>query len=288
MHRILFHLPSLSLVVRSYTVMTAIAVVLAVVVTPRWAAALEGLDRHRTQLAALILAPLAFVIARLHFMLAQPEHYAGHWRDAVLVWPGAIHGEGAVLGLALAMPLVVRWVGLPLGKFADGAVPGIALALASIKVGCFLQGCCFGEVCAYPWCVAFPASTYIHTLHVERGILAPDAPATLPIHPVQLYAAGAWLGLAGVALWLRRHRRFDGQVALVCWLAFSITSALLEALRAEDEGRSYLGPWPQLLWIDLGMAIMAAGLLFVTTARGAGRGGASPPRASRTSGDRVA
>jgi len=260
-HRILLYLPSLGLVVRSYTLMTAIAVVLALVVAPRWAAALEGLGRRRTQLAALVLAPLAFAIARLHFALAHPEHYGGHWLDAVLVWPGAIHGEGAVLGLAVTMPLAARLLGLPLGKFADGAVPGIALALAAIKVGCFLQGCCFGEVCTSPWCVSFPASTYIHTLHVERGLLAADAPATLPIHPVQLYAAAAWFGVAGAALWLRRHRRFDGQVALVCWLAFSVTSALLEALRAEDGGRSYLGPWPQLLWVDVTMAIVAMGLL---------------------------
>src|SRR5262249_7293406 len=79
------------------------------------------------------------------------------------------------------------------------------------------------------------------------------APRTASIHPLQLYFAAAALAIAATALWLRRRKRYDGQVALVGLVLFSASAAALEFFRADQPLRLYWGPLPQLEWTALPM-----------------------------------
>ncbi len=56
----------------------------------------------------------------------------------------------------------------------DLIAPSLALGLAVGRIGCLMNGCCFGSVCDYPWAVTFPAGTppeYTppYRAQVERG-----------------------------------------------------------------------------------------------------------------------
>ena len=73
--------------------------------------------------------------------------------------------------------------------------PGLLIGLALGRLGCFLNGCCFGSPCELPWAVRFPPDSPPWLDQLNRGLLRAAVDTTgqrlwsLPIHPAQLYAA---------------------------------------------------------------------------------------------------
>ncbi|MDR1924729.1 MAG: prolipoprotein diacylglyceryl transferase [Planctomycetaceae bacterium] len=51
----------------------------------------------------------------------------------------------------------------------DLIVPTVMLGIAIGRIGCFLNGCCFGGVCDLPWAVTFPVGSPAHICQIERG-----------------------------------------------------------------------------------------------------------------------
>jgi len=160
---------------------------------------------------------------------------------------------------------------LPLGAFADAVAPLAAFALIPIRLGCFLNGCCFGERCSLPWAVRFPRGSWPYWYHAANGWLSPDSPYSLPVHPLQLYFLVAALSTVAILLWLQRLRPPLGSVYLAfCFLFFSSTTGL-EPLRANH---LTLNQWIAPLGATVSLAAILVRLL------GASRGGrlASLPR----------
>jgi phosphatidylglycerol:prolipoprotein diacylglycerol transferase len=71
------------------------------------------------------------------------------------------------------------------------------LGYAVYRIGCLLNGCCFGTVTDVPWAVTFGQNSEAFALQVAAGLVPPGAPHTLPVHPTQLYHA-----LLGVVIFL--------------------------------------------------------------------------------------
>lgn len=264
MHRILIEIARPHFALRSYPALILLAVVVCLWLGPWVAARLEGLNRRRVLGALTVLGLVVFAGARLHFVLVHWRLFSGQPHAFLTVWAGGLHAGGAIASLALAAPLVLRAFGLPLGKFADGFAPTLGVGIALARLGCFLQGCCFGTLCPWPWGVTFPQDTYIYQFHRDLGVLAPSATRTAPIHPLQLYFAAAGLLITAVALWLHPRKRYDGHVGLVALALFSASSAVLEFFRADYYPRVYWGPLPQLEWVALGLTL--ASLIALTAA----------------------
>lgn len=73
---------------------------------------------------------------------------------------------GAVIGL-VAFALVRR---LPLPALCDLVVPSFALGQALGRIGCLLNGCCFGGECELPWAVTFPLDSPPYLAQLDRGL----------------------------------------------------------------------------------------------------------------------
>ena len=103
------------------------------------------------------------------------------------------------------------------------------------RVGCFLNGCCFGDACNLPWAVRFPKDSPPWVSEVTRNLIRPDAEHSLWLHPTQLYSAvdGLVLFLLLSAFYPLRKR--DGQVIGLLLLTYPVTRFLIEHLR-NDEG----------------------------------------------------
>jgi phosphatidylglycerol:prolipoprotein diacylglycerol transferase len=139
-------------------------------------------------------------------------------------------------------------------------VPSLAW-VAVVRVGCFLGGCCFGDVCGHadrlaalgdpslrvqlqrlpflsgegvPTAVRFPAGSLVHQQHLALGLVEPGAAASLPVHPVQLYEAGAVLLLALLLVRARPRLRQQGGEALAALGGYALIAFLLELLRADN------------------------------------------------------
>jgi phosphatidylglycerol---prolipoprotein diacylglyceryl transferase len=260
-------LPLLGLTLRSYDVLMIAGIVTGLVLAPWLGGKLDGTDWRRCVPATVVLAVLMLLGARLHFVATQWGRFAAHPLSAFTLNTGGLHAPGAVIAFVLAAPFVLRAFALPLARSADVAALTAGVVLAIIRLGCFLNGCCFGTVCAWPWGVSFPRQSYVFLLHADQHLVDGTATGSAPVHPLQLYFLAASLGTAAVGLWVERHRRYAGEVALVGLVLFSGTSALLESFRGDFADRVYWGPLPHLAWVTLGMTALSAIALVVAEIR---------------------
>jgi phosphatidylglycerol:prolipoprotein diacylglycerol transferase len=87
---------------------------------------------------------------------------------------GGLVVYGSFFGGVLGMWLFARKYRIPLLAICDLISPSMMLGLAIGRVGCLLNGCCFGFVCAHPWAITFPAGperdfTPAYEAQVQRG-----------------------------------------------------------------------------------------------------------------------
>jgi phosphatidylglycerol---prolipoprotein diacylglyceryl transferase len=134
----------------------------------------EGIAKEHVYDVAFYLVLAGIVGARLVFMIqyGQPlESFYKFWEGG-LVWYGALAG-GAV-GYLLAYYFVLRKHGISTWKLADIIAPSLALGLAFGRVGCLLNGCCYGGV-ACTGCPAlhFPVHSFAGGLHSpeQKGLV---------------------------------------------------------------------------------------------------------------------
>jgi phosphatidylglycerol:prolipoprotein diacylglycerol transferase len=161
--------------------------------------------------------------------------------------------------LAIAMPIVCRVLRLPTGRFGDAVIPMAAFALVFIRLGCFLNSCCFGKVSSLPWAVRFPRQTWVFWYHETHGWIPRAASASLPVHPLQLYFLGAALAALVALVWQQRLAPYAGRTQLLFYATFFVTTAAFEPLR---ENYLTLNNW----LAPLAAAIATTGLIasFVT------------------------
>jgi len=252
----------------SHDLMVALAALVAGGLGVFWSVRREGLPPGRVLVALVILLVAVFAGGRLHFAMTKWHLFETNpWRLFRLS-SGGLHAPGAILGLALGGAAGLRLLRLPVGRLVDGFAPAVGIGIALARFGCFLNGCCYGEVCTLPWAVTLPPESYTWHAQVEYGLLPRDAAHTLPIHPLPLYFAGAALAITAFLLWLRRRRRYAGQLGLWLVFLFSASSTLLEPIRVDHEMRVYWGPLPQLFWVALAMTL-ASGVALLVARRAA-------------------
>lgn len=153
-------------------------------------------------------------------------------------WAGGKSYFGGVLGGAAAGALYLRARRLPLPAYADAVVPAVALGYGLGRVGCFLNGDDYGAVTRLAWAVQYPPGTEAFEAHLDRGWVGPAAQLSLPIHPVQLYAAVFGIGLC---LFLTSRRtNFVGQRFCLFAVLYGAGRFVTEWLRGDF--REVAGP----------------------------------------------
>ncbi len=148
---------------------------------------------------------------------------------------GGLRYPGALLGIFAGL-VVLRYpqFKIRLPALVDAEAVAIPFGFAAMRAGCYLQGCCFGDVCDLPWAVSFPPGTTAWQVHRLEGFIPRDAAASLAVHPLQLYFA-AWLIVVGLfLLWFRRHQAYTGQLGLLFLALHEPGKWLLEFLRHQS------------------------------------------------------
>jgi len=158
-------------------------------------------------LASIVLARLLYVGLNWREYFAHPLDILGVWRE------GGLSYFGGLLGGILAGLIYTRRTHLPFWLLGDVFAPGIALGYAITRVGCFLNGCCYGTPTSLPWGVVFPGIT------------------TLPSHPTQLYSAAGSLLLTGLLLWLHPRLKAQGQLFAAYLMLYGVLRGIVEIFR---------------------------------------------------------
>lgn len=222
MHPILLNMGPIK--VYSWGFMLALAVLISVLgLRKRFRS--EGYDPEHVLDLVIILVVAGLLGSRLAYLamfewqefLANPAVFFG-WNEggfSGLVWYG-----GLTLGF-LAFLVYVRWRRYPFWQMADILAPFLALSYAIVRIGCFLNGCCYGKVSHSACTVVFP---YVDSL--SR-------------YPTQLYSSAINLLLFAALMWYYPRRHFQGQVFIFYLLGYSLYRFLIEFFR---ENWIFVGP----------------------------------------------
>ncbi len=190
--------------------------------------------------------------ARLFFVITfwNTEFAHESFTHLFAVWQGGLVYYGGLIGASLGTLIYMLRKQLPVWKLADVVAPSIALGSMFGRIGCFLNGCCFGRACTLPWAVHFPPGNDSY----------PQA-----VHPTQIYDALLNLTLYGFLAWVYRRKRFDGQVFGLYLVGYAVFRFIVEMFRGDyPPNQLFLGGWatPAQL-VSMGMLVTGAVLLLV-------------------------
>jgi hypothetical protein len=90
------------------------------------------------------------------------------WAILNLTQGGLVVYGSVIGGIAGLAAFIYRYKMPPLATL-DLVVPSFVLGMAIGRIGCLLNGCCYGGVCDLPWAVTFPAGSPAHRHQVEHG-----------------------------------------------------------------------------------------------------------------------
>ncbi len=234
MRRVLLSIPGTGLQLHAFGVALLLACVGAIWLSVRRARR-ERIDPEAVYGLVPWLCGGGILGARLMYLAMHPGQVRGV-ADVFRFWQGGIIFYGCIVGGLVGSILYWRRARFPFLAMADAAAPALALGIAVGRVGCFLNGCCYGSTCDRPWAVSFPAETAAWARHVEAGWIPGWASHSLPVHPKQLYAALAGVLLLGLLSAFYPRRRRDGEVIILLAIAYPITRFLVEFYRGDAGG----------------------------------------------------
>ncbi len=173
------------------------------------------------------------------------------WEGGIVLYGSIIGGTIAFFGFRLVRPF-------PLRPYLDVIAPALALGVAIGRLGCFLNGCCFGDTCGLPWAVRFPQPSPPWEFHVYKGLIDAGTAWSLPVHPTQIYSFIDGVVLCLLTLAYFPLRRRDGEVMALLMMTYPVTRILIEYLRS-DERVFFAG---MTISQNISVALWLCGLLF--------------------------
>lgn len=174
---------------------------------------------------AMVGSHLTAILLHLPEVLAAPERALGVGHSF----------QGGAVGAFLASSWFARRRGLDLWVLADAVAPSLGVGLAVARIGCFLGGCCYGQICDLPWAV-----------HLER---IPGAR-----HPAPLYEMPLDLLLAAGLAWLLPRRKVPGQVFLAFVAGYGVLRFVCEFFR---DSHPMIAGFSLAQWFSLATAALA-------------------------------
>ena len=195
----------------SYGVMLFISFVCGIAIVEHRAKKFGVDPKKITDLALWVL--LAVVLGSRLFYVAF------HWGEF----------KDDLVGIIAGIVFVVR-NRLPVRRLIDAVAPAIMLGEGFTRIGCFLNGCCFGRPTSCPTGMHFPASS-------PAGATFPG----LTIHPTQLYSSAAGFILFGVALLLERRQLRPGVLSGILLILYSLFRFSIDFVRYYENASNFWG-----------------------------------------------
>ncbi len=169
-------------------------------------------------------------------------------------------GPKTLYGCVLALPLAAYlasepWRDLRFSVALDAWTPAMFTVLGCARLGCLLQGCCYGARSGV-FGVVFPEGAVVYHEQMRRELLAEGAAYSLPVVPTQAIEALACFAL--VALTLRALARGETRVFAASVVAYSVVRFAVELIR-DDPARNSYGPLSTSQWVAI--IVLAAALV---------------------------
>jgi phosphatidylglycerol:prolipoprotein diacylglycerol transferase len=189
----------------------------------------RGLDPDDLVTVILVILVGSIIGARALYVLEHLHEFRHNWLRVVAVWQGGLTLYGGIITGTVLGLLMARRLRMPMWPVADSLAPSVALGTAFGRVGCFLNGCCYGRPTSMPWGVVYPSDTFPG---LEFG--------AAPLHPAQLYNALFGVTLFAVLWGTRKRFMTPGVLFWTFIVAFAFGRIVLDGFRAYEAGAQLL------------------------------------------------
>ena len=186
-----------------------------------------------------VWALLGAMIGARAYCILQYGEIQDVWQ-AIFFWERGLVFYGGLIGGVLTVYVYLRWKRIPAVPVSDATAPYLALGEAITRIGCFLNGCCWGDVTHLPWGVHFPAGSLPYNQQLLDQIIQPTALTSAPVHPTQLYMTIGLLVVFAILKTLAHRTTIPGMLVAGYGIGYGILRFCVEGLRG-DSARSVLG-----------------------------------------------
>ncbi len=246
MHPVLFQLGNIK--IYSYGVMMILGFIGALFFILRHARS-AGLDRAH----ALDLAVYSFISgiigARIFHVLFNLEHFTSSIGEFFNFQGGGLSWHGGLVGGLVFIFIYCRFMNFNLGQAYDLMFFPTILGLVFGRIGCFLNGCCYGKPSSLPWAVTFP-------YHSNPR----------PVHPTQLYEFFLVLGLFIFLEWWWSRRKFAGENTLLVFSLYSVIRFVVEFFRFNTPDMMHFG-LSLAQWVSIAGFLVLLGYVLYSRSR---------------------
>ncbi|MCG2712210.1 MAG: prolipoprotein diacylglyceryl transferase [Candidatus Omnitrophica bacterium] len=209
MYPLLFSIGNIK--VFSYGAMVALGVLIAAMLIYRHAL-LRQLDAEKIVDMIFWIVFWGLIGGRILYVLINPDIYAKDPLEIIKINKGGLVFHGSLIGAIIAALVFMKRSKQPLFETLDIIFVYVPLAHAIGRLGCFLNGCCFGKPTRAFSGVFFPG-------HYIR------------VHPTQLYSAFLLLIIFLVLYLCEKRKRFSGQIVCLYLISYGVMRFSIEFLR---------------------------------------------------------
>lgn len=205
--------------------------------------------------------------ARIAYVLSDSKSFLDEPLAIVRIDQGGLVFYGGLIGAIAAIIVFARVRREAVWPVFDLVVTSVPLAHAFGRIGCLLNGCCFGTLTKL-WCgVRYPAGSpawwaqirlsLIHAANPENGV------PSLPVHPVQIYEALYNLAVYSLLVCLYKRRKPAGVVAAAYLVAYPIGRFALEFLRGDERLLRDATQLSAAQYTSIFLFLLGCGILFL-------------------------
>jgi len=209
----------------SYGLMLVISFALGIALASRRAQR-RGLAAESVLDITTVILLSSIIGSRLLYIVFHVSEFEGRWLDTINIFKG-LTGLSMFGGITLAIAAALVYMkvkGLPLWPMADVIAPSYALGVGITRIGCLLNGCCFGRPTEHPWGISFPP-----------GCAASSVMGDAHLHPTQLYESLAGFVILLVALRIDRGRLAPGVLTCIVFGLYGATRFGIDFFRLYED-----------------------------------------------------
>ncbi len=248
MIRTLFEIPipfsGITIPIYAYGFMLMLGFLVTIYVARKKAKA-EGLDPEIISNMGIYTIFSGILGGRTFYVIQNFGAYKHNLLDAFKVYEGGLVFYGGLMASIAAIVIYSNIRKIPVLKTIDIIAFAFALGVACGRIGCFLNGCCWGDVCSpdLPWAVSFPKSADINNMidgspaflhHLGKGLVGTSDSSSLPIHPTQIYSALGNISIFFIIKAFFKNRKRDGEVTIMFCAMYSIMRFTVEIFRDDN------------------------------------------------------
>ena len=235
MHPILFVIGPIK--IYSYGVMLAIAFLVSLNLAST-RCAFFNIKKDSFNTLVIILLVSGIVGARIVYVLTNLDFFIQYPLDVFMVNRGGLVFYGAFIFSPIFGIAYAKKSGISIPDAADLLAPFIALGHSIGRIGCFLNGCCFGRPTDSIFGVQFPFSL-------------------VKVYPTQLFSSAGLFCIFLALFFIQKRRRFKGEIIALYFVMYGVFRFIIEFLRGDLAPLFYSLSLTQIISI----IFIAAGIL---------------------------